>query len=558
MSQVESDSSVNPLKEQNVADRNVEPARRRFVVGVLAEAVAKSALYQPWLSQPPADIEVRTLANFSVDHPLPSDIDLLITHNHYRWDELAVLRQTMVANDRGVLVLADGILEFRNSWENPTIPSGSLLQPAMAHKIATIGPAQSRWLESWGNLGCCETVGLPRLDAAASAYGWHLSATPPASSRTARAARAGTAVAGEGPRDSGPPTLLICSARTPAFSEEQWAVTLSQFRALADYLQRFPPHDRGRPVDVRWRVAERLESELNLPTSARSTGPLAAELEQASAVITMPSTVQLEAMLYRLPVATLDFFHLPSYVPAAWQITAPEHFAEVIPQLFSPCPLRQFYQDNLLRDQLWCQTPASERMWALVAGMARIAGRQRQQGWPVRFPRHVLSPAESRGICPDLPPADPIDWAKLLPARTAWKQQAQAAKLEVWELTEVDAALVRSRQLSLERQLVQTYESNIAQMQNNINSLQSHASSLQQSLEELQERWGDAKRRLEQRNADLVETQEHVRQLAAEKLAAHEKLKEAYADAQRKQDRVNELRTQYQEIRTAYEALKHR
>lgn len=540
--------------------------KQRFIVGVLAGNVSQSNFYQPWLSHPPTDIEVRVLADFSVERPLAGDIDLLITHNHYRWDELAVLRQTMQSGERGVLVLADGILEFRNSWQNPTIAAGSLLQPAIAHKIATIGPAQTRWLESWGNLGCCETVGLPRLDAITAAQGWHVSIA--GSTRGAvvdegvaaggRATETGAAVGSSKPNR--PSRLLICSARTPAFSEEQWAVTLDQFQALADYLQRCPPHAQGRPVAVRWRVAERIATKLNLPAEACSSGPLAAELQPATAVITMPSTVQLEAMLHRCPVATLDFFHVPNYVPAAWQITASEHFAVVIPQMFDPCPLRQFYQENVLRDQLWCQSPASERMWALIGSMARIAGRQRQQGLPIRFPQHIL-PLDSSGVGERLT-TSPSDWACLQPARAAWRQQAQAAKSDVWELTEVEAALARARQTADERvqlqRLVETHRQTVQTYEYNISKIQTHADFLQENLTELQARWEDTKQRLEQRNAEFGDMYARLQQLAADKLAAHEKLKEAYADAQRKQERVNELRGHYQEIRTAYEALKSR
>lgn len=536
-------------------------APRKSVVAILSANANHSSLYQPWLANSPSDIEVRVLADFDVQQPIPADIDLLVTHNHHRWDELAVLRQAMTAGDRGVLVLSDGILEFRNSWQNFNIPAGSLLQPALAHKIATIGPAQTRWLESWGNHGCCETVGLPRLDTAAVAHGWYAVAASGSAGVTAGSANRSLTAPHPSTRDmTQPACLLICSARTPAFSEAQWAVTLAQFRAFADYLRSHPPHHQGRPVSVRWRVAERISAELNLPSESLSDGPITAALEQASAVITMPSTVQLEAMLYRRPVATLDFFQVPNYVPAAWQITAVEHFGSIIPQLFEPCPVRQFYQDSLLRDQLWCTSSASERMWTLIANMARIAKRQRQQGVPVRFPRHIL-PSQASDQDQDWLTGSEIDWPRLQPLREAWRQQARAAKVDVWELTEVVAAYQRAQQYSEERgmlhRLVETHRQTVQTYEYNISQTQKYVASIQQSLTELQARWEDSKRRLEQRNTEFAEIQQRVLQLAAEKLAAHDKLKEAYADAKRKQERVNELRTHYQEIRTAYEALKN-
>ncbi len=563
MSQQLPDEGIKQLEANPVGTSpKTEPTTpRKSVVAILAANANESSLYQPWLNHPPADIDVRIVPDFEVRQSLPADVDLVVTHNHYRWDELAVLRQAMTAGDRGVLVLSDGILEFRNSWQNYNIPAGSLLQPALAHKIATIGPAQSRWLESWGNHGCCETVGLPRLDTAAAANGWHAVPASRSAGESTGSAHLTLTAPHQPTHDTAQPAcLLICSARTPAFSEAQWAVTLAQFRALSDYLQSHPPQHQGQPVSVRWRVAERIAAELNLPAESLSDGPITAALELASAVITMPSTVQLEAMLYRRPVATLDFFQVPNYVPAAWQITAAEHFGSIIPQLFEPCPLRQFYQDSLLRDQLWYHSSASERMWTLIANMARIAKRQRQQGIPIRFPRHILPP-ESSDLDHDCLTGSEIDWPRLQPLREAWRQQARAAKVDVWELTEVAAAYQRAQQYSEERgmlhRLVETHRQTVQTYEYNISQTQQYMTFLQENANELQSRWEDTKRRLEQRNTEFAETQQRVLQLAAEKKATHEKLQEAYADAKRKQDRVNELRTHYQEIRVAYEALKN-
>src|SRR3990172_4206137 len=57
---------------------------------------------------------------------------------------------------RGVptLHLLDGILEWRNTWENPTFalgdePAAPFLQPSLCHKIACAGRSQARILESW-------------------------------------------------------------------------------------------------------------------------------------------------------------------------------------------------------------------------------------------------------------------------------------------------------------------------------------------------------------------------------------------------------------------------
>ena len=38
------------------------------------------------------------------------------------------------------------------------------VKPLMGHKLACLGRAQARTVESWGGLGKCEIVGQPRFD----------------------------------------------------------------------------------------------------------------------------------------------------------------------------------------------------------------------------------------------------------------------------------------------------------------------------------------------------------------------------------------------------------
>lgn len=64
-----------------------------------------------------------------------------------------------------VLLLMDGILEWRNSWENNlTLNKEGMgfpaYQPVLSDKVACLGANQIRILEHWGNLGKCELVGF--------------------------------------------------------------------------------------------------------------------------------------------------------------------------------------------------------------------------------------------------------------------------------------------------------------------------------------------------------------------------------------------------------------
>src|SRR5688572_27537421 len=108
----------------------------------------------------------------NLDDPSAEEVDLssfdlaLISDEFYSPGSLALLN----AQRLGVPVLhvVDGVLEWRNTWENPRSLSEErglpLFQPVLADKIACLGRSQARILESWGNLGRCEVVGAPRLD----------------------------------------------------------------------------------------------------------------------------------------------------------------------------------------------------------------------------------------------------------------------------------------------------------------------------------------------------------------------------------------------------------
>ncbi len=513
----------------------------RPVVAMLWRTAGESPIYQPWLSCPPDDIEIRVLGDYDAAQELADEIDLLVTHNHYRWDELAMLRQAMSKNDRGVLVLADGITEFRNSWQNPLTPAGSLMQPALAHKIATIGAAQARLWESWGNWGRCETVGLPRLDQRAQDFGWWSKSYPATLSIRDR-------------NDATlSPTLLICSARTPAFSEAQWDVVLEQFASLRQSLAVCPPLVGDRPVRVCWRVADRIRDHLQLAPEQCSAGDLTTAIDHAIAVITTPSTLQLEAMLAHRPVAILDFFNVPLYVPSGWLISAPSQVNATVSELLNPTAERLFYQQSLLVDQLSCESSATERMWTLIRSMAHIARRHRRAGQMVRFPEQILTTCSTQH-------SKAVNWATLLPERQRWAEIARTEDRSVWELTEVVAALVRAREYSEERRqlhyltgvhhrAVQTYEAVIEEKCRIIEQSREYLAEIQDRLRGLNEL-------LNRRNADFLALNQRIADLVAEKLKAHEQLSEANAEGKRKQDRINELRTHYHQIRESHAKLK--
>ncbi len=289
---------------------------------------------------------------------------------------------------RGVATLQvmDGILEWRRTWQYPTSPEKRPLnQPALAHKIACMGRADARLLESWGNVGKCEIVGSPRFDRLAATR--RPTRTEPIARRPLR--------------------LLVMTAKTPGFTPEQVEIT---FRSLLD-LKR---HLAGRQdVEVIWRVTQKLHKRLGVENTVRNI--LSTELHDIlatiDAVITTPSTAMLESMLCGQPVALLDYHNCPHYVPAAWGIFCEGHIEPVLDELKAAPLAWMLYQEFCLEDALACRTPALPRMAYLIDEMLRIRRECLAAGKPLAFPHRIVQdPAEQVAW-----PSEAFDLKRLYP-----------------------------------------------------------------------------------------------------------------------------------------------
>lgn len=348
--------------------------------------------FSSWL--PALGLPVVATPQAGVDFVFPTGTELVVAADCYHQPNVTLLRRAV---EQGIptLILADGILEYRNTWEHPQLAPGALFQPVLGHKLACLGRSQARIVESWGNAGSCEIVGAPRLDRYASIR--------------------------RRVRESGQPwRLLVMTALTPYFTAGQHALVRQGLLDLKAHLEGARAAD-GSPVEVVWRVTKGLETELDVgvPPAALAGRELAEILMQVDAVVTTPSTAMLEAMLLGLPVATLDYCNVPAYVPAAWRITAEAHIVPTLAALGAPDPARMLYQDTVLHDALECATPAAARMVELARRMITHGRDARAANRPLSFaPRLLASPiiAEGEARCdlaylfPDAPqfaPADP-------------------------------------------------------------------------------------------------------------------------------------------------------
>lgn len=320
-------------------------------------------LFTSWLAG--AEHPVVGLPYAPTDHVFPPDTGLIVTADCYHEPRVTLLRRAV---EQGIptLVLADGILEYRNTFEHPQLPAGSLFQPVLGHKIACLGRSQARILESWHNGSRCEVTGSARFDRYA------------AMKRRER-------------RPDQPFRILIMTALTPYFTPEHHEHVR---RSLGDLKAAFArkPAPGGVKLEPIWRLTKGLDKEIGVDSVVTdlSGREMADVLQNVDAVITTPSTSMLEAMLLGLPVAALDYCNTPHYVQPAWRVTAAEHIAPTLAELVQPPAPKLLFQDTTLRDALEAAEPAAPKLRALAAEMIRLGQEARRAERPLELPGRMV------------------------------------------------------------------------------------------------------------------------------------------------------------------------
>ncbi len=273
------------------------------------------------------------------------------------------------------LYAIDGILEWRNAWENrPDEPACPwTMRPVLADKAACIGPSQVRVVNSWGNVGKVELVGLPRLDQLAANF------NSPNNDKHSTGPNA-------------PFRLLVTTAKWPSFTKQQHQQVVQSLRDLKRVCES-TSELAGRPLQVIWRLTAQLENEVGVQNrlSDLSGIELSQLLQEVDAVITTPSTVMLESMISNLPTAVLDYTNSPRYVAAAWNINAESQIASVLQQLATPSARRLTLQRFLLEDSLQVSEPSTQRLERLVEQMLQIGNDCLTNGTAPTFPHQILS-----------------------------------------------------------------------------------------------------------------------------------------------------------------------
>lgn len=325
-----------------------------------------------------------------VSTAVQGDVAIFFSEHFDRFRQAVVeLKAKRVAT----IYLVDGILEWRNAWENgPEEPACPFtMRPVLADKVAVIGASQARLLSSWGNGGKIEVVGIPRLDQWTEIW---RSTTSPSLREGQAVMPKGQHPTGEGSassKETAPFRVLVATAKTPGFTTQQIETTV---RSLSNLKSWFDVTDEvaGRPLEVTWRLTAGLENKIEVENNLSDLS--GEELQQAiancDAFITTPSTSMLEAMLQHKPTALLNYHLCPTYVPAAWNIHSADSIETVMQQLADSCQARLHFQQAIVADALQIAEPATDRLIQLIHSMIASCQQQVNGNDPLKFEANLL------------------------------------------------------------------------------------------------------------------------------------------------------------------------
>lgn len=400
-------------------------------------------LYKPWVES--SDHKINILEGYDSSYCFPDSLELIVTAQHYEEPEVGLIRKAVEQNIP-TLILADGVLEYNNIWNNPQTTPGCVFQPVLGHKIAVIGRSQKRVLEAWGNVGKCEVIGLPRLDQ-------YLKRKP----RVRQ------------PNEDF--KILIMTGKNPGYMDEQIEQVTRGLVDLRNWFEHNTNFEGLKIVPV-WRIADSIAKEIGVGSqiSDLSGQELFRVLQEVDALITAPSTAILEGLLQGIPVALLNYSNLPQYVIPSWSINCQSQIANVIRELIWPPEPKMLFQDSVLHDSLECHSPSVPRMHVLIDRMVHIGRSFRDIQKEVNFPSSILQSENSNYHLPE----EKFDMQKLYPEHPVFsemdklKLQIKVQHLDRWrKKAEVEIQNLREDNNRLEKVVEGMKESRFWQLRDN-------------------------------------------------------------------------------------------
>ena len=138
-----------------------------------------------------------------------------------------------------------------------------------------------------------------------------------------------------------------------------------------------------------WRLTGELSTILKI--KPRPKVSICEDLKNSDVVITTPSTVLLEAMIAKRPVAIIDYTNNPSYIQTAWSITHVEQIENTLNELLQVPKEKMNFQNVSLSDSLQLKESANKRMIELIEKMSLHSENCKAKGNDLRFPTKILN-----------------------------------------------------------------------------------------------------------------------------------------------------------------------
>jgi len=286
-------------------------------------------------------------------HRLAAHTRVVAVADTRSFERLNILRQ---ARDIGActVLLMDGIVEHRNTFRNPRA-GPRFLRPAPVDVIACAGLVDQQHLDELGNDAVA--TGLPRLAGIVP---------------TPLPAR---------------PAVLVATALQPAFDADEHHRLVQALASLGDRLD-------AHGVKVLWRLTGGLATELGIEPD---TLPLIESLAVASAVMSTPSTLLIEAMRAGRPTALLFPFDGPCWQHAVWtlhekQTARPDQIDTVIRELLAPTDEHMRRQHTVLTQMHRQDGPPAEALADLLVELVERPRRKQRPPSvtdPARLPRRL-------------------------------------------------------------------------------------------------------------------------------------------------------------------------
>ncbi len=364
--------------------------------------------------------------------------DVAIFYSEH-FDRFRTLCMTLKARGVATLYAIDGILEWRNAWENKVdeLACPWTMRPCLSHIVATIGPRQTAILNSWGNARQTITIGLPRLDPLATSF---LQSLDDTNETFGKGTTSATTVGQHKPENLSASVcsqstfrILVMTAKCPGFTPQQIETTRLSLAAIQAQLQ--STIVEGKSVEIVWRLSGDLPEQLGVVNAgtAGQSSQLPDLLCNVDAVITTASTAILEAMLVDRPVAILDFHNTIAYTDAAFRISHASQILPIVQQMthWDKHSAKRQMQHYFLNEALASDGRSTQRMVALIKAMQDVALTQCQQNKPLCLSNIQLSQA-----IPDIDSVQNFEHTHLFPNKLSVSDlnliqwQTYAAQLE--------------------------------------------------------------------------------------------------------------------------------